>query len=179
MPLTDKVAAANKVNDLLKAMLANSGLRLKYRISVNPAAAQEAEETAEITVDISGPDSPLVLGRGAELLNSMEHLALKAIHLDHEDHDRLSFDCKNFKVMRRQELRLAADVAAERVRKTKMPYEFAPMNSRERRLVHLHLANETDLKTESSGEGPRRMVVVYPKDYKVGEVRKPFGRGRR
>ncbi|MCU1306522.1 MAG: hypothetical protein JWN45_1217, partial [Acidobacteriaceae bacterium] len=36
MPLQDKVAAANKVNDLLKAVLANSGLRLKYRISVNP-----------------------------------------------------------------------------------------------------------------------------------------------
>lgn len=180
MPLTDKVAAANKINDLLKSMLANSGLRLKYRIAVNPPAAQEADEKAEITVDIAGPDSPLVTSRGAELLNAMEHLALKAIHLDHEDHDKLSFDCKNFKVMRRQELRLAADVAAERVRKTNMPYEFAPMNSRERRLVHLHLANEADLKTESSGEGSRRMVVVYPKDYKLGAPpRKPFGRGRR
>src|SRR5947208_9396659 len=133
MPLPDKVAAANRINDFLKVVLAHSGLRLKYRIAVNPPA-QQSEDKAEITVDIAGPDSPLVLGRGAELLNAMEHLALKAIHLDHEDHDKLSFDCKNFKTMRRQELRLAADVAAERVRKTKMPYEFAPMNSRERRL---------------------------------------------
>jgi spoIIIJ-associated protein len=180
MVLTDKVAAANKINDLMKTVLAHSGLRLKYRIAVNPAATQQAEEKAEITVDFSGPDAPMVTARGAELLNALEHLALKAVHLDHEDHDKLSFDCKNFKVMRRQELKLAADVAAERVRKTKMPYEFAPMNSRERRLVHLHLANETDLKTESSGEGSRRMVVVYPKDYQVGApARKPFGRGRR
>src|SRR5947209_12717610 len=184
MPLTDKVAAANRINDFLKVVLAHSGLRLKYRIAVNPPSRAgenaQSEDKAEITVDIAGPDSPLVLGRGAELLNALEHLALKAIHLDHEDHDKLSFDCKNFKVMRRQELRLAADVAAERVRKTKAPYEFAPMNSRERRLVHLHLANESDLKTESSGEGSRRMVVVYPKDYQVGApARKPFGRGRR
>lgn len=178
MPLTDKVAAANKINDLLKTALAHSGLRLKYRIAVNPPSTQ-SEDKAEITVDIAGPDSSLVTARGAELLNSLEHLALKAIHLDHEDHDKLSFDCKNFKVMRRQELRLAADVAAERVRKTKMPYEFAPMNSRERRLVHLHLANEADLKTESQGEGSRRMVVVYPKDYTPSAARKPFGRGRR
>jgi spoIIIJ-associated protein len=166
-------------------VLTHSGLRLKYRIAVNPPQkhsddTQQAEEKAEITVDFSGPDATMVTARGAELLNALEHVALKAIHLDHEDHDKLSFDCKNFKVMRRQELKLAADVAAERVRKTKMPYEFAPMNSRERRLVHLHLANEADLKTESSGEGSRRMVVVYPKDYQVNAApRKPFGRGRR
>ena len=178
MPLTDKVAAANKVNDLLKVVLAHSGLRLKYRIAVNPPKADPSDDRAEITVDMSGPDSPLVLGRGAELLNSIEHLSLKALHLDTEEHDKLSFDCQKFKVMRREELRTAADVAAERVRKTKMPYEFAPMNARERRLVHLHLANSADLKTVSQGEGGRRCVVVYPKDYKPGGA-KPFGRSRR
>src|SRR5437879_2081993 len=178
MPIQDKVASANKINDLLKVILANSGLRLKYRISVNPTPAPDSDERAEITVDLAGPDSPIVLSRGAELLNSMEHLALKAIHLDSEEHDKLSFDCKNFKVMRREELKLAADVAAERVRKTKMPYEFAPMNARERRMVHMHLAKAEDLKTESQGEGGRRSIVVYPKDYKPGAV-KPFGRSRR
>jgi spoIIIJ-associated protein len=59
-----------------------------------------------------------------------------------------------------------------------MPYEFAPMNARERRMVHLHLAKAEDLKTESQGEGGHRCVVVYPKDYKPGAV-KPFGRSRR
>jgi spoIIIJ-associated protein len=178
MPLQDKVAAANKVNDLLKAVLANSGLRLKYRISVNPPSPDPDSDRAEITVDLAGPDSPMVLARGAELLNSMEHLALKALHLDTEEHDKLSFDCQKFKVMRREELKTAAAVAAERVRKTKMPYEFAPMNARERRMVHLHLAKAEDLKTESQGEGGRRCVVVYPKDYKPGAA-KPFGRSRR
>src|SRR3954449_12874926 len=99
MPIQDKVAAANKVNDLLKVILADSGLRLKYRISVNPPAAAPDTDRAEITVDLAGPDSQLVLSRGAELLNSMEHLALKALHLDTEEHDKLSFDCQKFKLM--------------------------------------------------------------------------------
>ena len=64
-------------------------------------------------------------------------------------------------------LRRAAGVAAERVRKTGTPYEFAPMSSRERRIVHLALRDQTDLHTESQGEGMRRHLIVYPKNYKT------------
>ena len=64
------------------------------------------------------------------------------------------------------ELRQAASVAAEKVRKTGAPYHFNPMSSRERRIVHLALRSETDLFTESEGEGMRRCLVVYPKDQK-------------
>jgi spoIIIJ-associated protein len=41
------------------------------------------------------------------------------------------------------------------------------MSSRERRIVHLALRDEADLHTESEGEGMRRCLVVYPKDYKA------------
>ena len=69
-------------------------------------------------------------------------------------------------LLRLEELRMAAGVAAEKVRKTGVPYEFSPMSSRERRIVHLALREESDLRTESQGEGARRCLVVYPKDYK-------------
>jgi TrmH family RNA methyltransferase len=65
------------------------------------------------------------------------------------------------------ELRMAATVAAEKVRRTGAPYEFTPMSSRERRIVHLALREDTDLRTESEGEGMGRRLVVYPKDYKA------------
>jgi spoIIIJ-associated protein len=47
-----------------------------------------------------------------------------------------------------------------------MPYSFAPMSSRERRLVHLAFRDHESLITQSEGEGGRRYVVLYPKDYK-------------
>jgi spoIIIJ-associated protein len=74
--------------------------------------------------------------------------------------------------MRLEELRLAASVAAEKVRQSGNPYEFAPMSSRERRIVHLALRDSADLRTESQGEGSHRCLVVYPKDYKP--VRRPL-----
>jgi len=178
MPLKDKVAAANQVNDMLKMVLAQGGFKLKYRITVNPPQSPEAEwQQPDISVDFGGPHSALLLERGGELLNSLEHLCLKALRLENEEHDRLSFDCRNSKAVRREELRMAADVAAEKVRKTGVPYHFAPMNSRERRMLHLVLGKSPDLRTESEGEGSRRSVVLYPKDFRPGAV-KPFGRRR-
>jgi spoIIIJ-associated protein len=86
------------------------------------------------------------------------------LRLPGNEHEKISFDCMNHRAMRLEELRMAAGVAADKVRKTGAPYKFAPMSSRERRIVHLALRDEADLRTESEGEGMRRCVVVYAKD---------------
>ncbi|HEY0163300.1 MAG TPA: R3H domain-containing nucleic acid-binding protein [Edaphobacter sp.] len=112
-------------------------------------------------MEFSGPDVALLLARNGELLLSLEHLAAKVLRYEHEEHDRISFDAENFKVLRHQELRLAAEAAIERVQRTGQPFSFAPMSSRERRLIHLALA-PSGLPTASSGEGARRFVVLYP-----------------
>src|SRR5207302_8273311 len=167
MPIPDKIAAAKQINEFLRGVVANAGLRLKYRISVDPPMAQDRDwEKPEILVELSGPDSSLLLERGAELLRSIELLAMEMLRLPGNEHEKISFDCMNHRAARLEELRLAARVAAEKVRHTGVPYEFAPMSSRERRIVHLALRDEQDLHTESAGEGLRRSVVLYPKDYK-------------
>lgn len=167
MAIPDKIAAAKQINELLKGIVANAGLRLKYRISVDPPLAQERDwEKPEILVEFSGPDSGLLLERGAELLRSIEVIAIEMLRLPSNEHEKISFDCMNHRAMRLEELRAAASVAAERVRKSGVPYRFAPMSSRERRIVHLALRDCDDLRTESEGEGARRMVVLMPKDYR-------------
>jgi spoIIIJ-associated protein len=88
------------------------------------------------------------------------------LRLDSDDHDKVVFDCMNHRAMRLEELRLAASVAAEKVLKTGVPYNFAPMSARERRIVHLALRDHPELTTQSEGEGPRRCVVVLPKSTK-------------
>jgi spoIIIJ-associated protein len=169
----DKLAAANKINEFLKAVVTHGGLHLKYRIVVDPPPPSDWDKP-EIFVDFSGPDSVLLLDRGAELLRALELLAFEILRLPSSEHDKIAFDCRNQRASRLQELRMAATVAAEKVRQTGMPYHFAPMSSRERRVLHLALRDQTDLRTESDGEGFNRCVVLYPADYKT--VAKP---GRR
>src|SRR6202045_1543702 len=161
----DKLAAANKINEFLQAVVTHGGLHLKYRIVVDPPPQSEWEKP-EIFVDLSGPDSTLLLDRGGELLRALELLALEILRLPSGEHEKISFDCKNQRSIRFQELRMAASVAADKVRQTGTPFHFAPMSSRERRVVHLALRDQADLRTESEGEGMRRCLVVYPKDYR-------------
>jgi len=161
----DKLASANRINEFLQSVVTNGGLHLKYRIVVDPPAPTDWEKP-EIFVDFSGPDSTLLLDRGAELLRALELLAFEILHLPSAEHEKISFDCKNQRSIRLQELRMAATVAAEKVRQTGTPFHFAPMSSRERRIVHLALRDQTDLRTESDGEGFNRCVVLYPADYK-------------
>ena len=162
----DKVAAANRINEFLQTLVSKGGLHLKYRIVVDPPPQSEWEKP-EIFVDFSGPDSVLLLDRGAELLRALELLAYEILHLPSAEHEKIMFDCRNQRASRLQELRMAANVAAEKVRQTGTPYHFAPMSSRERRVLHLALRDQADLKTESDGEGFNRCVVLYPADYKT------------
>jgi spoIIIJ-associated protein len=167
VPIEDKVAAANKINEFLGAVVAQADLRLKYRITVDPPLPEERDwEKPEILVAFAGPDSPLLLEHGGELLRALELLALEILRLPVNEHEKICFDCMNRRAMRLEELRIAAGVAAERVRKSGVPYSFAPMSSRERRILHLALRDHADLHTESEGEGLRRYVVLYPKNYK-------------
>ena len=166
----DKLSAANRINEFLQSVVTNGGLHLRYRIVVDPPAQSDFEKP-EIFVDFSGPDSTLLLDRGAELLRALELLTLEILHLPSGEHEKISFDCKNQRSIRLQELRMAASVAAEKVRQTGTPFHFAPMSSRERRVLHLALRDQTDLRTESDGEGFNRCVVLYPADYKTVPTR--------
>jgi spoIIIJ-associated protein len=166
--LQDKVTVARKIESLLNIIINTGGFRLKYRITVNPplAPGEQNIEQPEILVELAGPDSSLLLERSAEMLRAVETIVHESLRLSGDDHDKISFDCKGYRAARQHELKLAAQVAAERVLKTGMPYSFAPMSSRERRLIHLAFRDHQSLTTQSEGEGPRRYVVLYPKDYK-------------
>ena len=172
--MEDQEAKKKKVADFLQTLTSPGRLNLKFNIlacngqvqpdASDPAGATAAaacESTPEISVELSGPDVPLLLSRNGELLLAIEHIAAKILRYEHEEHDRISFDADNYKVLRHQELKLAAEAAIDRVRRTGQPFAFAPMSSRERRLLHMALA-PSGLVTASSGEGSRRFVVLYP-----------------
>jgi spoIIIJ-associated protein len=163
MPIADYAVAAQQIASLLKTLTTVGGLRLKYRITAGEGARDpDGLEGREIYIEMSGPDSPLLTQRGGELLYALEHVAAKVVRLEPEEHDRISFDANNFKAIRARELKLSAETAANRVRESGRPFSFAPMSSRERRMLHLALREYEGLETESSGEGMRRFVVVYP-----------------
>ena len=103
-----------------------------------------------------------LLANKAELLLALEHITMEMLRMPSEDHSRISFDANDYRLLRIEELRLSATTAAEKVKRTGIPFRFNPMNSRERRVIHLALRNEPAVRSESLGTGPTRQVVVYP-----------------
>lgn len=119
-------------------------------------------EGPTLVVKFLGPDVEHLMSNKGEALLALEQLTQEALHMNSDEHALLCFDANDFRLLRQQELRLSALTIADRVRESNTPYRFNPMNSRERRVVHLALREATDLRTESSGMGPGRHVVVYP-----------------
>lgn len=128
----------------------------------------DAEETQAyfegptLVVKFEGPDVSFLMANKGEALLALEQLAQEVLRMNSDEHALLCFDANDFRLLRQEELRLSALTVAQRVRESNTPYRFNPMNSRERRVVHLALRGETDLRTESAGVGPGRHVVVYP-----------------
>src|SRR5260370_19231484 len=128
MPIPDKIAAAKKINEFLQAVVTHGGLRLKYRIIVDPPLPENRDwEKPEILVDFGGPDAALLLDRGGEVLRALELLALEMLRLPSGEHEKISFDCQNHRSLRIQELRAAAPVSAGDTRKTATPSQFGPI----------------------------------------------------
>jgi spoIIIJ-associated protein len=121
-------------------------------------------ENPDLIVRFGGSDVELLLANKAELLLALEHLTMETLGLSPEEHSRVCFDANDYRILRIEELRMSALTAAERVKKSHQPFHFSPMNSRERRILHLALRNETEVRSESVGEGPIRQVVVVPAD---------------
>src|SRR6185437_7578251 len=152
-----------KLDQFLIPVLDHAGFELSYELR-SPENPHPEVENPEVTVVFSGSDVDLLLANRAEVLLALEHLSMEAIRLPVEDHSLISFDANDYRMLRVEELRMSALAAAEKVKRTRIPFHFNPMTSRERRVIHLALREHKDLRSESVGVGPARAVVIVPAD---------------
>ena len=150
------------LESFLGLLAREGGFEWRAEIQVRTSDSPRDVEGPEVLVNFDGPDADLLLERQGELLQAIEHLGLRLLQMPHEFHDRIRFDCRDYKAARVAELELAAHTAAERVKQSGVPFRFSPMNSRERRILHLAMKNVSGVRSASEGEGRQRAVVIYP-----------------
>jgi spoIIIJ-associated protein len=124
------------------------------------AIAEQGEEGWK--VQVRGDDVALLLGHNAELLDALEYLGNRLLARSSADENHIIFDSGSYRARRERELRLMAEKAAERVRASRIPFSFDPMTPNERRIIHLALAEDKSVKTESQGNGENRKVTIFP-----------------
>jgi spoIIIJ-associated protein len=143
----------NLVVDFTNQVLGSSGLDLK-------AGADQDEEG--LRIQVGGDDVALLLGHNAELLDALEYLGNRVLARSSGEERRLVFDSRGYRSRREKELRLMAEKAAEKVRLSRIPFSFDPMTPNERRIIHLALADDASVTTESQGNGENRKVTIRP-----------------
>jgi len=135
----------------LQDIFARTGLELRVAV--------KRRSTGSV-LDIEGGDSELLQSQTGELLEALQHLINQIFGRQLPAGERLVCDVEGFRATREAELQAMANLAAKRVRDSGVSFTFQPMNANERRIIHLTLADQKDLFTESIGEGSERKLKV-------------------
>ncbi len=154
-------SAGPQIEEFLDTVFDHLDFDVEYEILEGQHLHPDLEDP-DLLVKFTGPDVDLLLANKAELMLAVEFLTMEVLRMPPEHHSRLVLDANDYRMLRIEELRLSAVTAAEKVKQTRRPFHFNPMNSRERRIIHLSLRNETEIRSESTGTGPLRQVVVLP-----------------
>lgn len=133
-------------------------------LNFDPAYAVEIRraDEEEVYIDIFGGESGKIIGRDGRTLQALEYITNAVMNRQDGDNARVNIDVGGYKKRRDDRLIGAAQKAATQVRETGESYAMKPMNAAERRIVHMAIADDPTVISESEGEGRDRRVVVKP-----------------
>lgn len=167
-----RVDKSGGLRDLVRDILDSMGLDADISIS------HSAE--GYLNVDLSGPGLGVIIGRRGETLDALQYLLNLAAARMPGAPERVILDAGGYRVRRRATLeRLARSIAAS-VRSSGQEVTLEPMTPQERKIIHLTVAGEAGVRSESRGEDPFRRVVIAPDDGRprAGQSRSEAGLGR-
>ena len=113
-------------------------------------------------LNISGPDLGLLIGARGETLDALQHLS--RLMAGHQIRQRANFviDVEGYRERREQALARMAERMGKKAIERGRPVTLEPMPAYERRIIHMTLREDPLVRTESTGEGDRRRVRIYP-----------------
>lgn len=117
-------------------------------------------------LNVTSDDGALLIGRKGRNLSAMQYLVNRIISRNDtaENTERLMVDVEGYVDRRRASLEDMARNFADRARSTGRNMRLKPLSPQERRIIHLALEKDPDLRTYSLGDSLYRSVVISPRD---------------
>ena len=145
MSLTTEITGF--VQNIVKAM----GVDLVARVEESPDGTR---------INLEGEDGGVFVRRGGEGLQALQHLVATAFRKQLGDDNRIVIDCNGFRRDKDAELKQMALFLAGQARTSGMPQEMGPLNPYERRIVHLAIAEDPSVTSESIGDAFMKTVII-------------------
>jgi spoIIIJ-associated protein len=142
-----------KAGGLVKSVLEAMGLSLDVQVADTPDA---------IRIDIGGPGGEVLLKRKAEALDALQQIVNTGFRRELNDDRSFVVDCMGYRRGKDDELRQMTKYTMEKA-KLSGPQEMGPLNPYARRIVHLTVAQDPDMTSESIGDAFLKTVIVSKK----------------
>jgi spoIIIJ-associated protein len=126
------------------------------------ATVDVEESEDEIRATVNGDELGLLIGKHGATIDAVQHLAFRAASRGLEKRKQVVVDAAGYRERRETALHRIADRAVSDALSYGRPVELEPMRPPERKVVHLYLAERTDVETHSEGDEPDRRLVVTP-----------------
>lgn len=135
------------------------------------AAISVVSEDGGIRYNVAGGNAGVLIGKRGQTLEAIQYIVEKIVNKQAEGRVRVQVDVEGYLDNRKANLEELAQKLADKTRKSGKPSSLGHMSAHDRRIVHLALKDDADVRTQSVGEGFYRKLVIFPN-------RKRRGRGK-
>jgi len=139
------------LNEILKPM----GLRVRAEL--------KSDSPEEVVIDLVGPDVAILIGKRGQTLDALQYLVGIITSRRATGKKRIILDAEGYRERHKEFLERKAREYAAAVKAEGKEAVLEPQPARDRRVIHLALADDPDVYTYSEGEGDERHVVISPK----------------
>ena len=133
--------------------------------SITSDAEISAEQNSGgLFFSINGGNAGILIGKKGQTLDAIQLLAEKIVnkHNPHNDRIRVQVDVEGYLETKKANLEKLAERLADKSKRIRKPISLGQMSAYDRRIVHLALKNDPDIRTKSRGEGYMRKLVILP-----------------
>jgi spoIIIJ-associated protein len=140
-----------QVREFLDKTLKAMGLPLEITVQDTPDS---------VRLELSGTGGEVLLRRRAEALDALQHIVNTAFRRQLKDDRTFVLDCLDYRKAKDAELRQMARFVMEKAKSSGAPQEMGPLNPYARRLVHLTVAEDAQMTSESIGDAFMKTVII-------------------
>jgi spoIIIJ-associated protein len=145
------VSLSTEIADFVDKVVKAMGANLHPRIEEGPDGTR---------INLEGEDGGILVRRGGEGLQALQHLVATAFRRQLGDDNRVVIDCNGFRKDKDAELKQMARFIADKAKSTGVPQEMGPLNPYERRIVHLAITEDPAVTSESIGDAFMKTVII-------------------
>ncbi len=140
-----------QIADFVQNVVNAMGIELTVKIEDSPEATR---------INLEGEEGGVLIRRSGEGLQALQHVVATAFRRQLGEDNRVIVDCNGFRRDKDAEIKQMARFMADKARSSGIPQEMGPLNPYERRIVHIAIAEDPTVSSESIGDAFMKTVII-------------------